>query len=66
MVLLLNCFKLISEKNYSQVGFAFFYRNLYVGFTHLSKLDLISFSAKSIAGHFIDNRSQEMIEKRGQ
>jgi CubicO group peptidase (beta-lactamase class C family) len=37
---------------------------LYVGFTTYPKLDLISgFSAKSIAsGHFIDNRSKELIE----
>ena len=38
---------------------------LYVGFTTYPKLDLISgFSAKSMAsGHFLDNRSQEIIEK---
>jgi CubicO group peptidase (beta-lactamase class C family) len=38
---------------------------LYFGFTTYPKLDLISgFSAKSIAsGHFIDHRSQELIEK---
>ncbi len=38
---------------------------LYFGFTTYAKLDLISgFSAKSIASaHFIDNRSQELIEK---
>jgi hypothetical protein len=38
---------------------------IYYGYTTYPKLDLISgFSAKSIAsGHFIDNRSQEMIEK---
>ena len=38
---------------------------IYYGFTTYPKLDLISgFSAKSIAsGHFIDHRSQEMIEK---
>lgn len=37
----------------------------YLGYTTYPKLDLISgFSAKSIAsGHFIDNRSQEVIEK---
>jgi CubicO group peptidase (beta-lactamase class C family) len=37
----------------------------YFGFTTYPKLDLISgFSAKSIAsGHFIDHRSQQMIEK---
>jgi CubicO group peptidase (beta-lactamase class C family) len=38
---------------------------IYFGFTTYPKLDLISgFSAKSIAsGHFIDHRSQELIEK---
>ena len=38
---------------------------LYLGFTTYPKLDLISgFSAKSVAsGHFIDGRSQVMIEK---
>lgn len=38
---------------------------LYFGFTIYPKLDLISgFSAKSIAsGHFLDNRSKELIEK---
>ena len=38
---------------------------IYYGFTTYPKLDLISgFSAKSLAsGHFIDNRSQEVIEK---
>jgi CubicO group peptidase (beta-lactamase class C family) len=38
---------------------------VYFGYTTYPKLDLISgFSAKSMAsGHFIDNRSQEMIEK---
>ena len=38
---------------------------LYLGFTTYPKLDLISgFSAKSVAsGHFVDGRSQEMIEK---
>jgi CubicO group peptidase (beta-lactamase class C family) len=38
---------------------------LYFGFTTYPKLDLISgFSAKSIAsGHFLDNRSQELIEQ---
>jgi CubicO group peptidase (beta-lactamase class C family) len=37
---------------------------IYFGYINYPKLDLISgFSAKSIAsGHFIDNRSQEMIE----
>lgn len=38
---------------------------LYYGFTTYPKLDLISgFSAKSVAsGHFLDNRSLELIEK---
>ena len=38
---------------------------IYIGFTTYPKLDLISgFSSKSIAsGHFLDNRSQEIIEK---
>lgn len=38
---------------------------IYFGYTTYPKLDLISgFSAKSVAsGHFIDHRSQEMIEK---
>jgi CubicO group peptidase (beta-lactamase class C family) len=38
---------------------------VYFGYTTYPKLDLISgFSAKSVAsGHFIDNRSQKMIEK---
>lgn len=47
------------------VGFASFVGIFYVGFTTYPKLDLISgFSAKSMAsGHFIDNRSQHMIEK---
>ena len=38
---------------------------IYFGFNTYPKLDLISgFSAKSVAsGHFIDHRSQEMIEK---
>lgn len=47
------------------IGFASFIGIFYFGFTTYPKLDLISgFSAKSIAsGHFIDNRSREMIEK---
>ena len=53
------------KKIFKFVGFASFIGIFYVGFTTYPKLDLISgFSAKSIAsGHFIDNRSQEMIEK---
>ncbi|MFV5694252.1 serine hydrolase domain-containing protein [Flavobacterium sp. LB3P122] len=53
------------KKLFKVVGFASFVGIFYFGFTTYPKLDLISgFSAKSIAsGHFIDNRSQEMIEK---
>ena len=53
------------KKYFKLVGFASFIGIFYLGFTTYPKLDLISgFSAKSIAsGHFIDNRSQEMIEK---
>ena len=53
------------KKLFKFVGFASFIGILYLGFTTYPKLDLISgFSAKSIAsGHFIDSRSQEMIEK---
>ena len=53
------------KKLFKFVGFASFIGIFYLGFTNYPKLDLISgFSAKSIAsGHFIDNRSQEMIEK---
>lgn len=47
------------------VGLVSFIGIFYIGYTTYPKLDLISgFSAKSIASaHFIDNRSQEMIEK---
>ena len=53
------------KKLFKFVGFASFIGIFYLGFTTYPKLDLISgFSAKSIAsGHFIDDRSQEMIEK---
>lgn len=53
------------KKFFKFVGLASFIGIFYVGFTTYPKLDLISgFSAKSMAsGHFIDNRSQEMIEK---
>lgn len=53
------------KKFFTFVGFASFIVIFYFGFTTYPKLDLISgFSAKSIAsGYFIDNRSQEMIEK---
>ena len=47
------------------IGLALVLSLIYFGFTTYPQLDLISgFSAKSMAsGHFIDNRSQEMIEK---
>lgn len=53
------------KKLFKLLGFASFIGIFYLGFTTYPKLDLISgFSAKSIAsGHFIDARSQEMIEK---
>ncbi|MFV8336753.1 serine hydrolase domain-containing protein [Flavobacterium sp. RSP29] len=53
------------KKLFKLVGFASFIGIFYFGFSTYPKLDLISgFSAKSIAsGYFIDNRSQEMIEK---
>lgn len=53
------------KKLFKLLGFASFIGIFYFGFTTYPKLDLISgFSAKSMAsGHFIDNRSQEMIEK---
>nr|WP_314896619.1 serine hydrolase [uncultured Flavobacterium sp.] len=53
------------KKLFKFVGFASFIGIFYFGFTTYPMLDLISgFSAKSIAsGYFIDNRSQEMIEK---
>ena len=53
------------KKFFKVLGFGAFILILYVGFTTYPKLDLISgFSAKSVAsGHFIDNRSQEVIEK---
>jgi hypothetical protein len=53
------------KKFFKVVGFAIIVALVYLSFTNYPKLDLISgFSAKSIAsGHFIDNRSQKMIEK---
>ncbi|CAM2850655.1 serine hydrolase domain-containing protein [Flavobacterium frigoris] len=53
------------KKFFKLVGFVSFIGILYYGFITYPKLDLISgFSAKSIAsGHFIDQRSMEMIEK---
>jgi CubicO group peptidase (beta-lactamase class C family) len=53
------------KKLFKFLGLALFIFLLYFGYTTYPKLDLISgFSAKSMAsGHFIDNRSQEMIEK---
>lgn len=53
------------KKFFKVIGFASFIGILYYGFITYPKLELISgFSAKSVAsGHFIDHRSQEMIEK---
>jgi CubicO group peptidase (beta-lactamase class C family) len=53
------------KKIFKILGFAALLFVVYFGYTTYPKLDLISgFSAKSMAsGHFIDNRSQEMIEK---
>lgn len=52
------------KKFFKFLGIAIVLLLIYFGFTTYPKLDLISgFSAKSIAsGHFIDKRSQEMIE----
>jgi CubicO group peptidase (beta-lactamase class C family) len=53
-------------KKYFKVGIFFFFLCLgYLAFTNYPKLELISgFSAKSVAsGHFIDHRSQDIIEK---
>jgi hypothetical protein len=65
MILLLNCFKLNCYEKKIIKFVALVVGILYVGFTTYPKLDLISgFSAKSMAsGHFLDNRSQEIIEK---
>ncbi|HEY6142115.1 MAG TPA: serine hydrolase [Flavobacterium sp.] len=53
------------KKTFRFLGLALLLFLIYFGLTNYPKLDLISgFSAKSIAsGHFIDHRSQEMIEK---
>jgi CubicO group peptidase (beta-lactamase class C family) len=53
------------KKIFKLLGLLCFIAFLFFGYTTYPKLDLISgFSAKSIAsGHFIDHRSQEMIEK---
>jgi len=53
------------KKTFNILGAAALLFLVYFGYTTYPKLDLISgFSAKSMAsGHFIDNRSQEMIEK---
>ncbi len=53
------------KKTVKFLGLALLLFLIYLGYTTYPKLDLISgFSAKSIAsGHFIDHRSQEMIEK---
>ncbi|MBW4358972.1 serine hydrolase domain-containing protein [Flavobacterium taihuense] len=53
-------------KKYFRIGAFLFLLFLgYLGFTNYPKLELISgFSAKSVtSGHFIDHRSQEIIEK---
>ncbi|MNX40053.1 6-aminohexanoate-dimer hydrolase [compost metagenome] len=53
------------KKFFQILGLATLIGFTYFGFTTYPKLDLISgFSSKSLAsGHFIDNRSQEMVEK---
>ena len=53
------------KKIFKFLGIALLTFVVYYGYTTYPKLDLISgFSAKSVAsGHFIDNRSQEIIEK---
>lgn len=53
------------KKIFKFLGVALLLFLIYFGYTTYPKLDLISgFSAKSVAsGHFIDNRSLEMIEK---
>jgi len=53
------------KKIFKILGVALLVSLVYFAFTTYPKLDLISgFSAKSMASeHFIDNRSQEMIEK---
>ncbi len=53
------------KKIFKILGLAVLLFAVYFGYITYPKLDLISgFSAKSMAsGHFIDHRSQEMIEK---
>jgi CubicO group peptidase (beta-lactamase class C family) len=53
------------KKIFKFLGLALFIFLIYFGYTAYPKLDLISgFSAKSMASsHFIDHRSQEMIEE---
>lgn len=53
------------KKLFKFLGFILVLYLVYFGYTTYPKLDLISgFSAKSVAsGHFIDNRSLELIEK---
>ena len=53
------------KKLFKIFGLLVVFAVVYLGYTTYPKLDLISgFSAKSMAsGHFIDHRSQEMIEK---
>lgn len=53
------------KKIFKIIGISLVLFLIYFGYTTYPKLDLISgFSAKSVAsGHFIDHRSEEMIEK---
>ncbi|MBP6758783.1 MAG: serine hydrolase [Flavobacterium sp.] len=53
------------RKIFKIIGFSLLLFLIYFGYATYPKLDLISgFSAKSVAsGHFIDHRSQEMIQK---
>jgi CubicO group peptidase (beta-lactamase class C family) len=53
------------KKFFKYLGLAILVFLIYTGITTYPKLDLISgFSAKSIAsGHFLDNRSKDLIEK---
>jgi hypothetical protein len=52
------------KKLFKLLGLAAIILIAYLGFMNYPKLELISgFSAKSIAsGHFMDNRTQELIE----
>ena len=55
------------KKIFKILGLAALLFAVYFGYITYPKLDLISgFSAKSMAsGHFIDHRSQDIIEKNG-